>query len=77
MRIKNLIIFGSHPEAIKMTPLVTEFQRFPKKFDNRVYITAQHRVIGSIDAKSKDKAVSFCSKYVKADLHKTNVRRAE
>lgn len=27
MTIKNLIIFGTWPEAIKMAPLVKEFQR--------------------------------------------------
>lgn len=40
--IKNLIIFGTRPEAIKMAPLVKELQRQPM-FDTRVCVTAQHR----------------------------------
>lgn len=35
------------------------------------------RVIGGIDEASTEKAVSFYSKYVKGDLHKTNARTAE
>ncbi len=40
---KNLIIFGTRPEAIKMAPLVMQFKRFSDRFDTRVCITAQHR----------------------------------
>lgn len=40
--IKNLIIFGTRPEAIKMAPLVKEFQK-QDKFDTKVCVTAQHR----------------------------------
>ncbi|WP_136482681.1 non-hydrolyzing UDP-N-acetylglucosamine 2-epimerase [Cognatitamlana onchidii] len=43
MKKKNLLIFGTRPEAIKMAPLIKEFQRFPNKFDTKVCITAQHR----------------------------------
>jgi UDP-N-acetylglucosamine 2-epimerase (non-hydrolysing) len=39
---KNLIIFGTRPEAIKMAPLVKEFQK-NSLFDTRVCVTAQHR----------------------------------
>jgi UDP-N-acetylglucosamine 2-epimerase (non-hydrolysing) len=39
---KNLIIFGTRPEAIKMAPLVKEFQKH-SLFDTRVCVTAQHR----------------------------------
>jgi UDP-N-acetylglucosamine 2-epimerase (non-hydrolysing) len=39
---KNLIIFGTRPEAIKMAPLVKEFQK-QTMFDTRVCVTAQHR----------------------------------
>ncbi len=39
---KNLIIFGTRPEAIKMAPLVKELQKQPM-FDTRVCVTAQHR----------------------------------
>ena len=43
MQIKNLIIFGTRPEAIKMAPLVKEFLKHNDKFDTKVCITAQHR----------------------------------
>ena len=40
---KILLIFGTRPEAIKMAPLVKEFQKHSDKFDTRVCVTAQHR----------------------------------
>jgi UDP-N-acetylglucosamine 2-epimerase (non-hydrolysing) len=40
---KNLIIFGTRPEAIKMAPLVKEFQKYKDNFESKVCITAQHR----------------------------------
>jgi len=40
---KNLIIFGTRPEAIKMAPLVKEFLKNKKEFETKVCITAQHR----------------------------------
>jgi UDP-N-acetylglucosamine 2-epimerase (non-hydrolysing) len=40
--IKNLIIFGTRPEAIKMAPLVKEFQNY-SEFETKVCVTAQHR----------------------------------
>lgn len=40
---KNLIIFGTRPEAIKMAPLVKEFKKDPVNFDTKVCVTAQHR----------------------------------
>lgn len=43
MKIKNLIIFGTRPEAIKMAPLVHEFKKNPNQFETKVCITAQHR----------------------------------
>ena len=44
MRIKkkNLIIFGTRPKAIKMTPLVKAFLK-NTAFDTKVCVTAQHR----------------------------------
>lgn len=39
---KNLIIFGTRPEAIKMAPLVKEFHKH-SAFETRVCVTAQHR----------------------------------
>ncbi len=43
MKKKNLIVFGTRPEAIKMAPLVKEFKKHPELFDTRVCVTAQHR----------------------------------
>ena len=40
---KILLIFGTRPEAIKMSPLVKEFQNYSQFFDTRVCVTAQHR----------------------------------
>ena len=40
---KILLVFGTRPEAIKMAPLVKEFQKYPKKFDTKVCVTGQHR----------------------------------
>ena len=42
MTKKNLIIFGTRPEAIKMAPLVNTFKK-DDNFDTRVCVTAQHR----------------------------------
>ena len=39
---KNLIIFGTRPEAIKMAPLVKAFQK-DNRFQTKVCVTAQHR----------------------------------
>ncbi|MEW4922376.1 UDP-N-acetylglucosamine 2-epimerase (non-hydrolyzing) [Algibacter sp. 2305UL17-15] len=43
MKKKNLIVFGTRPEAIKMAPLVKEFLRNFDEFETKVCITAQHR----------------------------------
>ncbi len=40
---KVLIVFGTRPEAIKMAPLVKEFEKYPETFETRVCVTAQHR----------------------------------
>lgn len=42
IKSKHLIIFGTRPEAIKMAPLVKEFQKHPE-FETKVCVTAQHR----------------------------------
>ncbi|MGJ8736225.1 non-hydrolyzing UDP-N-acetylglucosamine 2-epimerase [Zobellia laminariae] len=42
MKKKNLIIFGTRPEAIKMAPLVKVFLKNPS-FETKVCVTAQHR----------------------------------
>ena len=40
---KILLAFGTRPEAIKMAPLVKEFQKHPDKFQTIVCVTGQHR----------------------------------
>ena len=40
---KILIVFGTRPEAIKMAPLVKEFQKYPDLLETKVCVTAQHR----------------------------------
>ncbi len=40
---KVMLVFGTRPEAIKMAPLVKEFQKYPKEFQTIVCVTAQHR----------------------------------
>lgn len=38
-----LLVFGTRPEAIKMCPLVKEFQKHPEAFRTVVCVTGQHR----------------------------------
>lgn len=38
-----MLVFGTRPEAIKMAPLVKEFQNHPDRFDTVVCVTGQHR----------------------------------
>jgi UDP-N-acetylglucosamine 2-epimerase (non-hydrolysing) len=38
-----MLVFGTRPEAIKMCPLVKEFQKFPDLFRTVVCVTGQHR----------------------------------
>ena len=40
---KVMLVFGTRPEAIKMAPLVKEFQKYPDKFETIVCVTGQHR----------------------------------
>ena len=40
---KVLLVFGTRPEAIKMCPLVKEFQKYPSDFETVVCVTGQHR----------------------------------
>ena len=38
-----MLVFGTRPEAIKMAPLVKEFQKCPENFETVVCVTGQHR----------------------------------
>ena len=40
---KVMLVFGTRPEAIKMAPLVKEFQKYPDTFQTIVCVTGQHR----------------------------------
>ena len=40
---KIMLVFGTRPEAIKMAPLVKEFQKYPDTFQTIVCVTGQHR----------------------------------
>ncbi len=40
---KVLLVFGTRPEAIKMAPLVKEFQKYASDFETIVCVTGQHR----------------------------------
>ena len=40
---KIMLVFGTRPEAIKMCPLVKEFQKYPESFETIVCVTGQHR----------------------------------
>lgn len=40
---KIMLVFGTRPEAIKMAPLVKEFQKYPEQFHTIVCVTGQHR----------------------------------
>ena len=38
-----MLVFGTRPEAIKMAPLVKEFQKHPREIETIVCVTGQHR----------------------------------
>ena len=40
---KIMLVFGTRPEAIKMAPLVKEFQKNQEEFETIVCVTGQHR----------------------------------
>lgn len=40
---KVMLVFGTRPEAIKMAPLVKEFDKHSNEFETEVCVTGQHR----------------------------------
>ena len=40
---KGMLVFGTRPEAIKMAPLIKEFQKYPNEFLTVICVTGQHR----------------------------------
>lgn len=42
-KLKIMLVFGTRPEAIKMAPLVKEFEKYSERFLTTVCVTGQHR----------------------------------
>lgn len=42
-KIKVISVFGTRPEAIKMSPLVKALEEYSEFFESKVIVTAQHR----------------------------------
>jgi UDP-N-acetylglucosamine 2-epimerase (non-hydrolysing) len=42
-RKRILLVFGTRPEAIKVAPVIKEFQKYHAKFETIVCVTGQHR----------------------------------
>ena len=43
---KIMLVFGTRPEAIKMCPLVKEFQKYPEEFETIVCVTGSDGKFG-------------------------------
>ena len=43
---KVMLVFGTRPEAIKMAPLVKEFQKQPKRVETVVCVTGHNYLRG-------------------------------
>ena len=41
--MKVLVVFGTRPEAIKLAPIIKEFEKHPDEIQLKVCVTAQHR----------------------------------
>ena len=42
---KIMLVFGTRPEAIKMAPLVKEFQKYPEDFQTIVCVTGDRKSV--------------------------------
>lgn len=42
-KVKVLTVFGTRPEAIKMSPVVRALEAYPDEIESKVCVTAQHR----------------------------------
>ncbi|MCX7957117.1 MAG: UDP-N-acetylglucosamine 2-epimerase (non-hydrolyzing) [Endomicrobia bacterium] len=60
--MKILFIFGTRPEAIKLVPLIKEFQNVKNKFQVKVCITSQHKQM-------LQQVLDFFAVQVDYDLH--------
>jgi UDP-N-acetylglucosamine 2-epimerase (non-hydrolysing) len=43
--LRVLVVFGTRPEAIKLSPLILALNSDPNKFETRVCVTGQHRTL--------------------------------
>lgn len=41
--MKVIVVFGTRPEAIKLAPIIKEFEKHPDEIQLKVCVTAQHR----------------------------------
>ena len=41
--MKVIIVFGTRPEAIKLAPIIKEFEKHPEEIQLKICVTAQHR----------------------------------
>jgi UDP-N-acetylglucosamine 2-epimerase (non-hydrolysing) len=73
---KILIVFGTRPEAIKMAPLVKEFQKNKDHFETKVCVTAQHREMLDQVIKLFDIVPDFDLNVMRADQTLNDVTNA-
>ena len=58
---KVVLVFGTRPEAIKMAPIVKEFQKHPDEFKTIVCVTGQHReMLRSEERRVGKECASMC-----------------
>lgn len=60
-----MLVFETRPEAIKMGPLVKEFQKYLEEFETIVYVTGQRREMLDQELRIFD---------VKTDFDQNNVK---
>ena len=68
---KILLIFGTRPEAIKMAPLVKEFQKFPKYSGRNIFKIFKVRKISYFPKVLRDRKISNFPKLLR-DQKKSN-----
>lgn len=49
-----MLVFGTRPEAIKMCPLVKEFQKYPDDFETIVCVTDHDLIVMSVFQMEQD-----------------------
>jgi len=66
-KLKILMVFGTRPEVIKVTPVIKEFKKFPEEFVCKVCITGQHREMVDPLLKLFDVKADYDLNLMKAD----------